>query len=161
VALDTHVDTADEGGTGEWDFYEMPEAVRRWAEADLAAHEGRILVALNHEPFHYEPAWEFDDPQIADDAGLFEKYTVRYSLAGHTHKNGFAESESGTTHITTGALSGMRWVLPPEIHACGYRLFYATGGELYSAWKETGKRVLGFVTPADPENPSDHHPASR
>ena len=50
--------------------------------------------------------------------------------------------ENGTVHLTTGALSGLRWVLPPDLHPRGYRLFYASDGQLQSAWKATGEVVI-------------------
>jgi 3',5'-cyclic AMP phosphodiesterase CpdA len=161
VALDTHTDVSTDEDDEEWDFYRMDDPVRTWAAADLGAHRDRVLVALNHEPFHYDTAWGLDEPTFADDAGLFVAHDVRYSIAGHIHKNGFEDSPNGPTHITTGALSGMRWMLPPELHPRGYRLFYAHEGQLFSAWKVLGKPALGFVTPRDPAAVMRLHPASR
>jgi 3',5'-cyclic AMP phosphodiesterase CpdA len=156
VAFDTHGPLED--ASGEWSYARLSADAKQWADRDLAAHEGRVLVALNHEPFHFDPRWPFEpDPeQTADDAGLFAKHAVAYSLAGHTHLNGFEERD-GTTHITTGALSGFRWVLPDELFHTGYRLFYAKDGALYSAWKRLGHPLLAFVQPlGDPAS----HPAS-
>ena len=143
VALDTHRPEPKPGEPEWWSFQHMPDEVRAWFEADLAAHAGRRVVVLNHEPFHFDPAWPFDpdQSQTADDAGLFAEHGVPYALTGHTHWNSFVR-EQQTTHITTGALSGLRWVLPPSVHERGYRLFYARGGELYSAWKRTGEPLF-------------------
>ena len=38
-------------------------------------------------------------------------------------------------------------MLPAALHPRGYRLFYARGRELHSAWKETGEVV---IAPAEP-----------
>lgn len=51
----------------------------------------------------------------------------------------------------------MHWILPPEAAPRGYRLFYARGRELFSAWKQTGQPIVGFVRPA---GGGDHFPAS-
>ena len=50
-------------------------------------------------------------------------------------------------HITTGALSGIRWVLPASIHPRGYRFFYAKDRFLYSAWKPSGQPILALAEP--------------
>ena len=123
----------------------MPDDTRDWLEADLAAHSDRVLVVLNHEPFHFDPEWPFEpDPgQTADDEGLFGRYGVDYVLTGHVHFNSF-QKQGSVTHITTGALSGFRWVLPPGVHERGYRLFLARDRQLHSAWKSTGQPVLGW-----------------
>ena len=162
VALDTHRPDPTEDEPKAWDFNSMEPAIRDWVDADLAAHEGRgrVLVALNHEPFHIDERWGYDDPYKADDEGLFARHGVAYSLAGHTHRNGYDDGEA-TTHITTGAISGLRWTLPVAIHARGYRLFYAKDGRLYSAWKNTDQPVLGFVTPVDPAAVPELHPGSK
>jgi 3',5'-cyclic AMP phosphodiesterase CpdA len=127
-------------------FAHMPDAVYRWVEADLSAHAGSVLVVLNHEPFHFDPAWPFEnnDSQRAVDLGVFERHDVRYVLTGHIHFNSFWP-DSGTIHITTGALSGFRWGLPASVHPRGYRLFYTRDGELYSAWKQTGKPLIAIA----------------
>ena len=160
VALDTHRPKPTDDAPRAWSFGEMEPEIRVWADADLAAHDGSVLVSMNHEPFHTDERWGFEDPKIADDGGLFEKHGVAYSLAGHTHRNGFQSGPGTTTHITTGALSGLRWVLPTSIHARGYRLFRAQNRKLYSAWKNLGQPSVGFVTPVDPETIRDLHPAS-
>jgi hypothetical protein len=123
----------------------MEPDVATWLDADLAAHADRVLVVLNHEPFHFDPAWPFEgDPgQTAQDEGLFAKHGVDWVLTGHTHYNSFWP-EDGITHITTGALSGFRWVLPASVHDRGYRLFYARDEGLYSAWKSTGEIVIAL-----------------
>jgi hypothetical protein len=153
VALDTHWRLGDPDDADGWVIDRMSQRMARWLEADLARHRDRVLVVLNHEPFVFDPQWPFpEDPdQVADDQGLFARYGVDYVLAGHTHFNGFART-GGTTHIVTGALSGFRWLLPPETYPRGYRLFYAWQGRLYSAWKRLGKPALGFVEPpGDPD----------
>lgn len=156
VALDTHFPKKDEPGRWSWGYLSDDEKV--WLARDLEAHAGKTVVVLNHEPFHYDPSWPFDpDPdQGGHDEGLFAKHGVAYSLAGHTHLNGFEEKD-GTTHITTGALSGFRWVLPSELYHSGYRLFYARDGKLYSAWKRTGRPLLAFI---HPKGDGASHPAS-
>jgi hypothetical protein len=164
AALDTHralFDLDDDGADEEWSFHDMEPEVRDWLDADLARANaaGQRIVVLNHEPFHDDPAWEFDDPTPADDQGLFEKHAVAYVLAGHIHRNGFQDAppNGGVTHITTGALSGFRWSLPLTIDSRGYRLVYAHDGKLYSAWKELAEPLLGFV---DPRGEAAIHPGS-
>ncbi len=164
AAVDTHrrlFDASDPQAREKWTFYEMDEEVRDWLDADLARARarGRHIVVLNHEPFFYDEAWDFDDPTPADDEGLFAKHGVAYELSGHIHRNGFedAASEGGVTHITTGALSGFRWSLPLTIDSRGYRVVYAQGGRLYSAWKDLGEPLLGFV---EPRGAATIHPAS-
>jgi Icc protein len=145
VAIDTHLETRRSGEAPEWEFEKLGDRVAGWLDADLAAHPDPVLVALNHEPFHSLPEWTFYDP--VDDRGLFAKHGVPYSIAGHIHRNGIAQV-GDTTHITTGALSGMRWMVPPSLHPRGYRLFYARERRLYSAWKEIGAPLVAFVHPA-------------
>lgn len=152
VALDTHQPDPEDSDPKEWLFTEMPEAELAWLDADLAAHAGKVAVVLNHEPFAADPSWPFaDDYEPAKVGGLFERHRVAYTLTGHVHRNGLVR-EGGTTHITTGALSGVRWIVPTSLHPRGYRLFYARKGRLYSAWKQLGEPVLGLVVPpASPE----------
>ena len=161
VALDTHRPKSESKTHEEWRFDAMEPEVRDWLEADLAAARarGRRIVVLNHEPFHNDPAWGYDDYEPADDQGLFAKYGVAYALAGHMHRNGYQDAprDGGVTHITTGALSGFRWVLPTSFDSRGYRLIYARDGLLYSAWKRTGEPLLGFV---DPRGSLAIHPGS-
>ncbi len=164
AVVDTHrpdFDPREEGADGDWSFYDMEDAVRDWLDADLARARaaGRRIVVLNHEPFYYDPAWEFDDPTPADDQGLLAKHAVDYELSGHIHRNGFedAPESGGTTRITTGALSGFRWMLPLTIDSRGYRLIYAHEGRLYSAWKDLDEPLLGFVAP---RGAAAIHPAS-
>jgi 3',5'-cyclic AMP phosphodiesterase CpdA len=142
VALDTHRFTPGDDGAETWDINRMEADVAAWLDADLAAHADRVLVVLNHEPFHFDDAWPFeqDSSQTADDEGLFEKHSVSWVLTGHTHFNSFKPGEPA--HITTGALSGQRWVLPPAVHERGYRLFYARDRRLFSGWKQTGQILL-------------------
>jgi 3',5'-cyclic AMP phosphodiesterase CpdA len=143
VALDTH-----RGAPGFFDekrfvYTELEPDVRAWADADLAAHADRVLVVLNHEPLAHENGWRFvGDP--VDDQGLLERHRVPYALAGHLHRNGLVR-QGATTHVITGALSGMRWMLPAGVHPRGYRLFYARDGRLWHAWKELGKPALEFL----------------
>jgi 3',5'-cyclic AMP phosphodiesterase CpdA len=149
VALDTHAPDPGFFDASAWSFSSMPEEERAWLDADLAAANGRTLVALNHEPFAVDPRWKFADAlDPADDAGLFAKHGVRYALTGHVHWNGFVRV-GATTHVTTGALSGLRWAAPESVSPRGYRLFWGTpDGELYSAWKEIGQPVVDFVQPS-------------
>jgi hypothetical protein len=143
VALDTH-----RGAPGFFDekrfvYTELEPDVRAWADADLAAHAGRVLVVLNHEPLAHEDGWRFiGDP--VDDQGLLERHRVPYALAGHVHRNGLVR-QGATMHVITGALSGMRWMLPAAVHPRGYRLVYARDGKLWHAWKELGKPALEFL----------------
>ncbi len=145
AALDAHTRS---GSSRSWELALLAPEVRAWLDADLSAHAGRVLVVLNHEPFHRLPGWTFYEP--VDDAGLLARHGVAYALAGHIHQNG-VERIGATLHVTSGALSGMRWVPPPDVHPRGYRLFRAQRGRLYSAWKELGRPLLGFVhPPGDP-----------
>jgi len=153
VALDTHAPRPGARDARAWSFASMPEEERAWLDADLARERGRTLVALNHEPFAADPRWKFADAlEPADDAGLLAKHAVAYALTGHVHWNGFVRV-GATSHITTGALSGLRWAAPVSVHPRGYRLFWGTpDGKLYSAWKETGQPVLELVQPSgDPQ----------
>jgi hypothetical protein len=140
VALDTHRRASAE--SEDWDFNRMEPDVASWLAADLAAHVDRVLVVANHEPFHFDPAWPFEaDPsQTVDDEGLLAKHGVSWTLTGHTHFKSFLPGD--ITHITTGALSGLRWVLPPSVHPRGYRLLYARDRKLFTAWKPSGEPVL-------------------
>jgi 3',5'-cyclic AMP phosphodiesterase CpdA len=149
VALDTHAPEPGAGDPRAWSFSRMPEEERAWLDADLARSRGRSVVALNHEPFAADPRWKFAGAlEPADDDGLFAKHAVAYALAGHVHWNGFVRV-GATTHITTGALSGLRWAAPESVTPRGYRLFWGTpDGALYSAWKETGQPVLELVQPS-------------
>jgi hypothetical protein len=154
VALDTHRPESSDGKSATWTYERMEPAVRDWLDADLSAHPDRVGVVLNHEPFLLDPSWREkigDDAVAADDEGLLAKHEVAYAISGHIHWNGFGERDD-TTYITTGALSGFRWALPADLHPRGYRLFYARGGRLYSAWKEIGKPVIGFIDPVAPES---------
>ncbi|MEE8581196.1 MAG: metallophosphoesterase [Myxococcota bacterium] len=156
AALDTH--QPKQPGSKRWDFNRLSAQVKNWLDADLALHPEATRVVLNHEPFHFDPDWPMPDngKLVVSDEGLFERHGVAYVLAGHTHLNGF-EERGPTTHITTGALSGFRWLLPPGLYPRGYRLFYARGTRLYSAWKEVGQVALGFI---DPVGDASLHPAS-
>ncbi len=148
VALDTHRPEATFLNDQAWAFGSMRDEVRSWLDDDLALHSGRTQVVLNHEPFLLDPEWPFDDEdQLASDEGLFAKHDVAYVLSGHTHFNGRARA-GATEHITTGALSGFRWLLPSSLHPRGYRLWYARSGRLHSAWKPTGESVLVLTEPA-------------
>lgn len=149
IALDTHVLVRRHHE--KWSFSALDEDVARWLEADLARNAGRPTVVLNHEPFGGDPRWSravrasaLVDSEVTE---LLEQAGVRWTLAGHLHVNGLAESQT-TQHITTGALSGMRWSFPPDAFARGYRLVQVRDGELYSVWKRTGEPVFGFVDPA-------------
>ena len=144
VALDTHRPTPEDDRPRRWSFVEMEPDVRRWLENDLAAHAGRVAVVLNHEPFHLDPAWPLERYEPADDEGVFDRFDVRWVLSGHTHWNSFVR-EGERTHVTTGALSGMRWILPPDVHPRGYRLFLARERALHSAWKPLGEPVVAWA----------------
>ena len=121
----------------------MEPDVKRWLENDLAAHPGRVVVVLNHEPFHVDPAWPLEDYEPADDEGVFDRHDVPYVLSGHTHWNSFVR-EGARTHVTAGALSGMRWILPTGVHPRGYRLVFARDRALHSAWKPLGEPVVAW-----------------
>jgi len=152
VALDTHRRTPDSEDPKAWSFRHMEADTQSWAEADLARHGDRVLVVLNHEPFHFDPSWPFgDEGQSAHDEGLFDRHEVPFVLTGHSHWNSFMP-RNGTTHITTGALSGLRWVLPASVHERGYRLFYARERTLHSAWKRTGEIVIALAEPGSPRD---------
>jgi hypothetical protein len=159
VAVDTHRPEFEPGEEEEWSFDDMEPDVRDWLDADLANANGRTIVVLNHEPYHNDPTWDFDRYEPAHDEGLFAKHGVSYVLAGHIHKNGFQDAppEGGVTHITTGAMSGLRWSMPASFDARGYRLVQARDGRLYSAWKDLGNPLLGFV---EPRGDAAIHPAS-
>lgn len=129
----------------------MEPEVLAWADADMKANQDKTLVVLNHEPFHFDPEWPFEtDGTTADDEGLFDKYGVDYVLSGHTHFKSFMMINE-IPHLTTGALSGLRWILPSSIHPRGYRLFYAKDRSLYSAWKLSGEEVIAFSEPLPAE----------
>jgi 3',5'-cyclic AMP phosphodiesterase CpdA len=149
VALDTHAPRPGTRDPRAWSFASMPEEERAWLDADLARSRGRSVVALNHEPFAADPRWRFAGAlEPADDAGLLAKHAVAYALTGHVHWNGFVRV-GATSHITTGALSGLRWAAPESVSPRGYRLFWGTpDGKLYSAWKETGHPLLELVQPS-------------
>lgn len=149
VALDTHRPDPTFANPKHWTFVEMEPDVREWLDADLRAHPGMVYVALNHEPFHSSSDWP-PGLERANDEGAFAEHGIQYSLAGHVHFNGF-ERRNGTTHITTGSLSGGRWVLPADLHERGYRLFYAKDGGLYHAWKRTGHPLIAFLGPQQPQ----------
>jgi 3',5'-cyclic AMP phosphodiesterase CpdA len=143
VALDTHRRAPGFFDEKRFVYTELEPDVREWADADLAAHADRVLVVLNHEPLAHEQGWRFlGDP--VDDQGLLERHRVPYALAGHVHRNGLVQ-QGPTTHVITGALSGMRWMLPAGVHARGYRLLYARDGKLWHAWKELGKPVVELL----------------
>jgi 3',5'-cyclic AMP phosphodiesterase CpdA len=148
VALDTHVLLDPEDG--DWSFTRLGDDAAAWLEADLAAHAGRSVVVLNHEPLRGDPTWStvirhfaLVDPAVAE---RLEAAGVRWTFTGHLHVNGVVES-GPTQHISTGALSGMRWSLPAEAFARGYRLVQVRDDELFSAWKRTGEPLFGFVDP--------------
>ena len=148
IALDTHRAEPHFFDADAWSHGKMEPRVRDWLEADLSrATDGRTLVVLNHEPFHEDPNW--GDYVAADDEGLLEAHGVDYVLAGHLHRNGELR-QGATTHVTTGALSGLRWLLPASLHERGYRLFYARDGRLHHAWKQTGKRLIAFAPSLEP-----------
>jgi hypothetical protein len=159
VALDTHAKSPYNDDPRSWRF-DVPEAgFWSWVDRDLEAHSDRIPVLLNHEPFLYDPSWSMDEEDFAPvrgEDGRLVRHGVVAVLTGHTHQNGLVRRD-GVTHITTGALSGFRWVLPPDVFHRGYRLFHAHGARLYSAWKRLGHPVVAFV---DPPGSAAHHPAS-
>jgi Icc protein len=131
VALDTH--SPDPSGEG-WRFNRMRPEVKAWLEADLARERDRSVVLINHEPLYQDALWTVDEDfaatQLVDDEGLLERFAVPYTLSGHIHLPGSAR-EGMTTHIATGSISGMHWVLPPSAAPRGYRLFYARGRQLF------------------------------
>lgn len=146
VAVDTHSPDPQEDNPDYWNFGKMTPDIQQWLENDLEINKDKTIVVLNHEPFHFDKEWPFEDDQHVDDGGLFSKFGVDYVLTGHTHYKS-AMNIGGVEHLTAGALSGMRWVLPATVHERGYRLFQGINSELYSAWKETGKPFIGFAEP--------------
>jgi 3',5'-cyclic AMP phosphodiesterase CpdA len=160
VALDTHRPVPGEDDPRKWTWNRMRDEVKHWLRRDLEAHGDRVKVVLNHEPFFADPSWPFDAEELAryvvPDEGIFEEQAVAYSLNGHVHFNGLERGEP-TTYISTGALFGMGWYLPPTLFPRGYRLYYAREGELYGAWKLVGEPLLGFIQPRGEES---IHPAS-
>jgi hypothetical protein len=154
VVLDTHRVRPGQDDPYEWSFHQMEDDVVEWARNDLALHRDRVVVVLNHEPFHRDPSWPFDDDSpVASDAGLFAEFGVAYALSGHTHWRG-QRAQNGTHHLTAGALSGMRWVLPAGLHERGYMLFYARAGKLHGAWKRLHEPTIAATWPR-PEDPSE------
>ncbi len=149
VALDAHAPDPGILDSKAWTFPDLGADELAWLDADLRAHRGRVPVVLNHEPFAVAPN-QAPDYEPCLDHGRFAAHGVRYVLAGHLHSNGVVDLE-GTTHVTTGALSGLRWALPPGLHERGYRLFYAHEGRLWHAWKRLGEPVVAFLgDAADP-----------
>ena len=146
IALDTHSPDPQEDNPDYWNFGKMTPNIQQWFENELKIHTDKTIVVLNHEPFHFDEGWPFENDQHVDDLGMFGKYGVDYVLSGHTHYKS-AMMIDGVHHLTAGALSGMRWVLPASIHERGYRLFQGFEAELYSAWKQTGKRFIGLAEP--------------
>jgi predicted MPP superfamily phosphohydrolase len=146
VAIDTHSSDPQEDNPDYWNFGKMTPDIQQWFENDLEANKAKTIVVLNHEPFHFDELWPFEGDQHVDDGGLFAKFGVDYVLTGHTHYKS-AMKIGGVEHLTAGALSGMRWILPATVHERGYRLFQSVGSELYSAWKETGKPFIGLTEP--------------
>ncbi len=160
VVLDTHSPDPSQDETDGWAWNRMRDEVKRWLRNDLAAHGDRVKVVINHEPFFGDPSWPLDAEELAryvvSDEGIFEEQAVAYTLNGHVHSNGVERSEP-TTHISTGALFGMGWYLPPALFPRGYRLYYASDGQLFGAWKKIGEPLLGFIQPQGEEA---IHPAS-
>jgi len=157
VALDTHRVRPGQDDPKEWTHYEMDDEVAEWARADLVMHRDRVLVVLNHEPFHEDASWPLaGEAETASDAGLFAELGVPYALSGHTHWRSYQQTDE-THHFTTGALSGMRWVLPASLHERGYHLFYARDRRLYGAWKPLHAPVIAPAEPAyyEPGEPSE------
>jgi hypothetical protein len=153
VALDTHRAEPTEDNPDFWNYGRMEPRVSEWARQDLGQHRDKTIVVLNHEPFHFDPIWPFeDDGSKASDESMFKEFGVSYVLSGHTHFRSYMQIDN-IHHITTGALSGFRWVLPTSIHPRGYRLFYAKDGFLYSAWKLTGDQLIELAEP----QPADKH----
>ncbi len=152
IALDTHSAGPQEDNPDYWHFGKMTPEILQWFENELKTHDDKTVVVLNHEPFHFDERWPFDNDQQVDDLGLFGIYGVDYVLSGHTHYKS-AMAIDGVQHFTAGALSGMRWVLPASIHERGYRLFQGVGDELYSLWKPTGKRSIGLAEPQPADSP--------
>ena len=151
VALDTHRPAPKPDRPERWRFDRMEADVREWADRDMAAHADRVLVVLNHEPFHWDPAWPMARRlEAGADEGLFDAHGVDYVLSGHIHWRSHV-AEGSRHHLTAGALSGMRWVLPATVHPRGYRLLLAYDGRLHSAWKETGRPIVAAAEPALPD----------
>jgi hypothetical protein len=158
VALDTHSRRRVRGDPRKWFFNRPEKGFWTWLDRDLDANQGRLPVLLNHEPFLRDPSWSIDEDDFRPvrDDGRLARHRVPVVVSGHVHRNGLVVRD-GTTHITTGALSGFRWALPADAVQRGYRLFHAKGERLYSAWKRLGHPVVAFV---DPPGDPVHHPAS-
>ncbi|MDJ0788004.1 MAG: metallophosphoesterase [Myxococcota bacterium] len=140
VVTDTHV-----MHRGEYSFYRFDPKQRRRLEADVLAHRDQPVAVLNHEPFAFDPDADMD-ALLARDEGLLARTGVDYALSGHIHRNGVWH-DGVTTHVSTGALSGMRWFLPAAFVERGMRLVFVRGDRLFSAWKRLGEPAVGFVTP--------------
>jgi predicted phosphodiesterase len=153
IALDTHSPDPKEDNADYWNFGKMTAEISEWVRRDLETYQDKTLVVLNHEPFHFDPLWPLENNGlVADDEGMFAEFGVDYVLSGHTHFKSYMQID-GVHHITTGALSGLRWVLPPSIHPRGYRFFYAKQNSLFSFWKPAAEAVLALAEP----QPVDKH----
>ncbi len=146
IALDTHRPDPKEDNPNFWSFGKMPAEVSEWLEQELEGKQSDNVVILNHEPFHFDPRWPFDNEQKADDEGLFGQFDVDYVLTGHTHYRSEMTID-GIHHLTSGALSGMRWVLPASVHERGFRVLQSEGDSLYSVWKRSFEPVIDFSSP--------------
>ena len=155
IALDTHHPPPVPGATDEiqWAINRMRPEVSSWLEADLTKSVDRVRVVMNHEPFRVEPTWPFPasyaETDLVSDEALVRN-GVAYALTGHAHLPALGE-QNGVMNIHTGALSGIFWLMPPDLQRGGYRLIYAHEGRLYSAWKELEQPLLAFAEPPAPE----------
>ena len=98
---------------------------RQWAEAELAAAPGRVMLMLHHPPYLCFPEetghYDNTDPPGRDWLlGLLARYDVEAMFAGHAH-NFWYDRVAGTDYYLTPAISFVRQdhsemlrAVPPE-----------------------------------------------
>ena len=155
IALDTHHPPPNPGHENEdhWAINRMRPEVASWLDADLEQSADRVRVVMNHEPFRAEPTWPFPesyvDTEVVPDQ-VIARSGVAYALTGHAHLPAVGE-QNGVTSLHAGSLSGIFWLMPPDLQRGGYRLIYAREGRLHSGWKELEKPLLAFAEPPAPD----------